>query len=124
MTGQVLCAVADLADGSGRGFVFGAGTDRRAVFVIRRGSDVYAYENSCPHVGTPLDWVPDQFLDPDGSHILCGTHGALFRIEDGHCVSGPCAGDALRPVTVRVTDGRIVMLAPSNPSAEQDTQAG
>ncbi len=112
MAEHVLCVAADIPDGSGRGFVFGTGTGRRAVFVIRRGPDVYAYENSCPHVGTPLDWIPDQFLDRDGSHILCSTHGALFRIEDGHCVSGPCAGDALKPVAVRVTDGQIVMMVP------------
>ncbi len=111
MAEHVLCAAADVPDGSGRGFVFGTGTGRRAVFVIRRGPDVYAYENSCPHVGTPLDWIPDQFLDRDGSHILCSTHGALFRIEDGHCVSGPCAGDTLKPVAIRVTGGQIVMVA-------------
>ncbi|MDJ0949893.1 MAG: Rieske (2Fe-2S) protein [Alphaproteobacteria bacterium] len=107
--GYPLCALAEIPDGGGRGFVFGGGTERRAIFVVRRGDRVFAYENSCPHVGTPLDWVPDQFLDRDGAHILCSTHGALFRIEDGYCLSGPCAGDRLSQVAVAVRDGMVVM---------------
>jgi nitrite reductase/ring-hydroxylating ferredoxin subunit len=101
----LLCRLADIPDGGGpngegRGFWFGADTARFGVFLIRRGGDIYAYENSCPHRGTPLDWRPDRFLDRDGSHILCATHGALFRIADGFCLSGPCAGAALRRVAV------------------------
>ena len=44
------------------------------------------YVNSCPHLGSPLDWVPNRFLSADGRHVLCATHGALFRIEDGKVV--------------------------------------
>ena len=69
---------------------------------IRQGDQVYAYVNSCPHVGTPLDMWPGRFLTRDGEYILCATHGALFRIEDGHCVAGPCVGRGLTPVETRV----------------------
>ena len=34
--------------------------------------------------------------------ILCATHGALFRIEDGHCLSGPCVGESLTPLPVSI----------------------
>lgn len=109
-TGPRLCALKEIPDGQGRGFVFGEGTARRAVFVIRRGERLFAYENSCPHVGSPLDWVPDRFLDRDGRHILCSTHGALFRIEDGYCLAGPCAGDSLKPVALAVIAGDIFLV--------------
>lgn len=69
---------------------------------IRQGDQVYAYVNSCPHVGTPLDMWPGRFLTRDGEYILCATHGALFRIEDGHCVAGPCAGRGLTPLETRI----------------------
>jgi len=34
--------------------------------------------------------------------IQCATHGALFRIRDGYCVAGPCAGQGLIPLEVKV----------------------
>jgi len=82
-----------------------------SLFVVRRDNEVKGYINSCPHTGVPLEWVPDQFLDADGSFIECATHGALFTIEDGKCVSGPCAGDSLRPVRLAVEDDVIYWLA-------------
>ncbi len=63
--------------------------------------------NSCPHIGTPLDWLPDRFLSHDGSRIVCATHGAEFRIADGECVLGPCFGQRLEPVTIQIEDGTI-----------------
>jgi nitrite reductase/ring-hydroxylating ferredoxin subunit len=36
-------------------------------------------------------------------------HGALFEIESGVCVSGPCAGKALRALPVRVAQGYVVL---------------
>ena len=62
----------------------------------------------CPHVGSPLDWAPDRFIAFDGFHLLCGTHGALFRPEDGYCVSGPCAGASLERVMVRLIEDEVV----------------
>ena len=80
--------------------------------LIVHGDDgvVRVFQNSCPHRGTPLDWLPDRFLDRGGRHILCATHGALFRIEDGFCLSGPCAGARLRRVAI--TPGVVGASAP------------
>ena len=44
---------------------------------------------------------PDQFLDPSNSLIQCATHGALFLIENGECVAGPCAGQSLTAIECR-----------------------
>ncbi len=102
---SVLCALADIADPGGKGFVL---EDGRRIFVIRRGGSVHGYVNSCPHQGVPLDWRPDVFLSVDKSVIQCSTHGAQFRIQDGQCLAGPCAGSALRPVAVAVAGGMVV----------------
>ena len=36
-------------------------------------------------------------------------HGALFEIDTGRCVAGPCTGQSLKPVNVYV-DGGVVVL--------------
>jgi nitrite reductase/ring-hydroxylating ferredoxin subunit len=106
---RFLCRLAELQDGAGKGFWFGSDVNRYGVFVLRRGDSVLAYENSCPHRGTPLDWQKDRFLDVTGRLILCATHGALFRIADGFCVSGPCAGARLTGVPIACRDGAIYL---------------
>lgn len=95
---RFLCLSNDIADGEGKGFVFGSGPTRHAIFLVRKGGEILAYANSCPHRGTPLDWRPNQFLSLDKRYILCATHGALFRFEDGYCFSGPCAGSRLESI--------------------------
>lgn len=108
----MLCRLDDLADRSGKGFGFGAGGERFEMFVVRRGDRVFGYVNVCPHARTPLDWTPDRFLTRDRENLLCATHGARFRIEDGFCVAGPCPGASLTPVPVAVEDGNVVVAGP------------
>jgi nitrite reductase/ring-hydroxylating ferredoxin subunit len=114
---MILCALTDLPAGTARGFCVGGPAGGRAIVVVRsRGGSVYGYENRCPHTGVNLDWVPDRFMDADGLQMQCATHGALFRIEDGHCLHGPCAGRGLTPVPVRIEAGQIVLEAPHGTS--------
>jgi len=102
-----LCRLDDIPEPGSRGFRIRSGSETRALFVVRQGGRVFAYENSCPHTGSPLDWVPDRFLDLEKRHILCATHGALFRIEDGYCLAGPCAGKSLKSVSITVKSGCV-----------------
>jgi len=106
----ILCADSAIGEGEGRGFVFGSGTGREAIFVIRWNGVLYGYRNSCPHVGTPLDWPENRFFDASGRYLMCGTHGAVFRPEDGFCIEGPCAGRALAQVDIRVESGAIYWI--------------
>jgi len=103
----VLCRLDHLPDPGGRAFSV---EGRRPFFVVRRGGEAFGYLNRCPHAGTPLDWNPGTFLSWDKTEIQCSTHGAAFRIEDGLCIYGPCAGRSLQAVAVRVEDG-VVRLA-------------
>jgi nitrite reductase/ring-hydroxylating ferredoxin subunit len=89
---QFLCASAQLSEGQSLGFNLA----EHKLFVVRRDGQVYAYQNRCPHRGIPLEWQADQFLDHSHSLIQCATHGALFLIESGECVAGPCAGQSLQ----------------------------
>ena len=108
---RALCRAADIADGESRGFPPLAGAFT-GLFAIRRGGLVFVYVNSCPHVGLPLDPVPDRFLDAKKTVIVCSAHGARFNIEDGECISGPCYGESLEAVEARVdADGWIIVAA-------------
>ena len=114
---RVLFPLREIADPGARAFTRGGGDWPLRGFVVRRGDEVRAYVNHCPHAGFPLNWQPDRFLAPGGTLILCVMHGALFEIESGLCVSGPCAGQRLRPIAVRVEMG-CVMLADDVPLEE------
>ena len=106
MAEHMLCRLDEIDDGGSAGFEI----DRTLILAVRRGDAVHAYVNSCPHVGTPLDMWPGRFLTKDGKYILCATHGALFEIEDGKCVAGPCVGQGLTPVETRLRDGLVKVL--------------
>lgn len=109
---RVLCRSGDIAEAAGKGFVLGEGRRRREVFVVRKEGRIFGYVNSCPHAGTPLDWMPDRFFTNDGRFLICATHGALFEVEDGMCLRGPCRGLALDPVAVAEESGEIWLLEP------------
>jgi len=106
----LLCRLEEIEDGTARGFVFGSGTGRREIFVYRRGEMVLGYDNACPHQGTPLNFLPDRFLDCEGRHFHCTTHGAQFRIESGFCILGPPRGKSLRAIALRLADGAVWWL--------------
>jgi len=77
------------------------------MFIVKVQGRLYAYVNSCPHTGVPLNWLPDQFLDYSGELIQCALHGALFRPQDGFCLHGPCQGQFLGSLPVTVRDRQI-----------------
>ncbi|OZG70047.1 ferredoxin [Hahella sp. CCB-MM4] len=90
----------------------GINLDQHNLFVIHHQGRYYAYLNQCPHLGIELEWMPDQFLDHARQFIHCATHGALFLIKTGKCISGPCQGQSLQPVTVEEDGDQIKFLLP------------
>ncbi len=87
-----LCAISDIPEPGSKGF---SSTPKGPVFAVRFDGQVFVYGNTCPHLGVNLEWQEDQFLDSEQRMIQCCMHGALFRIEDGACLSGPCVGESL-----------------------------
>lgn len=112
--GTPLCALDEIDDPGAKGLTLGTAASHLDIFLVRKDGAVYAYLNLCPHAATRLDNWPDRFLTQDERHILCGNHAALFRIEDGFCTSGPCAGKSLERVPVEVRDG-VVRIAENSP---------
>jgi nitrite reductase/ring-hydroxylating ferredoxin subunit len=109
-----ICRVDEVPAATGMGFSIaatgpGPGLD---VLIVRRGGQCFVYENRCPHRGLNLDWHPGRFLDPDGAFIQCANHDARFRIEDGQCVAGPCAGARLRALATTIDGDGYVVIGP------------
>ena len=109
-----LCTLDDLADPGARGFVSGTAQNPLPGFVVRKGAEVFAYVNICPHAGRPLNWKPDAFLTRDNSTIMCSAHGALFEITTGLCVAGPCLGRSLHTIDTRIDSG-VVQVRSARP---------
>ncbi len=83
--------------------------DAETLVLYRDGDQVRAWLNVCPHAGRALDWAPGQFLKSREGHLVCAVHGASFELDGGLCVAGPCKGDSLRAVPVRVQDGKVLL---------------
>ena len=109
MSLERICAVSELANPGTFEFNWGDGDWPLSLFLVRRGDDVFGYVNRCPHAGHELNLMPNEFLTADGELILCRSHGARFRAEDGFCVLGPCPGASLHTFAVAVADGDVVV---------------
>ena len=106
---RALCRLDDIPEPGAKGLSLAAGDAVQDIFLVRAQGRVYGYANSCPHIGTPLEFLPDRFLTRDNRQILCSTHGARFEIATGFCVAGPCRGRSLRQLPVKVENGLILL---------------
>jgi nitrite reductase/ring-hydroxylating ferredoxin subunit len=93
----------DIPEGGSRGFDL----QGERYFAVKKFGKIYAYKNACPHIGVGLEWVENQFLDSSCSMIQCANHGALFVIETGQCVAGPCSGQKLEPLPLHILDDML-----------------
>ncbi|HEY7885495.1 MAG TPA: Rieske 2Fe-2S domain-containing protein [Cellvibrionaceae bacterium] len=109
-----LCQWEDVAEGSCRGFRLQAEASSLNLLAVKKQGVLYVYENLCPHAWIPLEWVEHQFLNADNSLIQCANHGALFTIEQGRCIAGPCAGQALTAIATERQQQAVYALLPAN----------
>lgn len=100
---RALCSIHDIPEGGAVGI-----DDERLIAFKRRGR-VYLYRNVCPHQGTPLNWMPNQFMDAERRLLQCSTHDARFEPESGLCVSGPCLNQSLEAVAFELRRSDIVV---------------
>jgi len=101
---MLLCTFDDLPDSGARAFpVLG-----RSALVVKLADDrVSVFINRCPHLGIPLQWQEDRFLDSEGVFVQCATHGALFEKASGLCIQGPCRGEHLWALTHDIRGNEI-----------------
>lgn len=109
-----LCPADEVGEGCTRGFdPADSGSD--SLFVMRWQGTLRAWRNACPHVdGAPMAWRRDAYLNAQGTHIACHAHGALFDPVSGACVQGPCRGQRLQGLALRVdAQGWLQVDAPA-----------
>lgn len=109
---RMVARVEEMDEGSVRKFWIICQKYRVDAFLVNEDGNFHAYVNRCRHMPTPLDFIRDQFLSEDGKYLMCYTHGALYEFATGLCVSGPCKGEALYSLPVRVDRGEILVGCP------------
>ncbi len=108
-----VCALNEIRAGQVQVVALPRGEDKRpreALVLLGADGEPRAYLNRCRHLPIPLDSGSRQFLTHDGEHLLCGTHGALYRRDDGVCVAGPCLHLALEKLTILEENGVLFLL--------------
>ncbi|BCH66639.1 hypothetical protein RvVAT039_38550 [Agrobacterium vitis] len=109
---QFLCRQDAVGEGEAKGFGPLEGF-RRKIIVIRRDGKLHAWLDACPHYssGTPMAWKTDAYFNGEKTHLACNSHGALFDLETGECVLGPCLGQGLTRVDIAVgEEGEVFAL--------------
>lgn len=108
--GTRIARLSDLPDHGGLSVALENGDHRLSLLIQRFEGRVEVFENRCPHAGTPLNLFDDRFLDHKGTRLICRTHGALFDPRTGKCTRGPCKGQYLRPVAVKLVADDIIAV--------------
>ncbi|MEE3000664.1 MAG: Rieske 2Fe-2S domain-containing protein [Pseudomonadota bacterium] len=102
-----ICNLDDVKDGNSLGLSATINGITKKLIVLKDKNNVFVYVNSCPHIGTPLDLRPGQFLSHDKKNIICSTHGALFQTNTGLCIFGPCKGQYLEGIPICIKNDKI-----------------
>jgi len=105
---HALCALSDIGE-RGSEISIETETGPQWLMVFFREGRLTAWRNVCPHQGRALNWAPNEFLFSPEGLLVCSHHGASFELEDGQCVAGPCKGDRLTAVDVRLEDGWVYL---------------
>jgi len=113
-TGQWIpvCRMPDIPRRSSRRFTLGTGRHSLEIILIRKYTRVFAYRNCCPHQAISLDLGSEDVLTDDKRYIMCVNHAAVFDIENGQCLAGPCLGECLEPLKTKVEQERIYVRMP------------
>ena len=91
--------------------------------VVHWQGKVFAYANSCAHLGHALNLEPNKFFNSTNDQLICSSHGAVFEPDTGVCISGPCSGKRLISLDCRVTGKDIYVRAPESQRELDDLRA-
>ncbi|MBD8491037.1 Rieske 2Fe-2S domain-containing protein [Echinicola sp. CAU 1574] len=73
--------------------------------VVRKGEEVYAFEQLCPHRGAPLK---DGHINGYGE-VICALHSYRFDMKTGQLKSGGSCGD-LEVYQTHLTDSGLEIM--------------
>jgi nitrite reductase/ring-hydroxylating ferredoxin subunit len=107
-----LCAVTDVS--AGRATLTRLSQTLSVILLRLQDGTLTAYRNACPHMGIELDWDPARLLTKDARHLKCTGHHALFDVQTGTCVKGPCQGEILTRLKIQESNGEV-FLDPAAP---------
>lgn len=111
---------ASLPVGQARAFTWPGDSRAGGGFVVQHASGLVAFRNACPHWGVDLDMGLGGFYDPAIDRVYCRTHGALFVLPSGLCDVGPCVGESLEPLPLRVDGADVWVTVPDPPRDASD----
>lgn len=106
--GTVLCKLDDLKNNKCVELTYREGDKLFLGFICRHEGVVRAYENNCPHTGSPLNMVEAQFFSNDLTQLQCRTHDARFNPKNGRCTQGPCLDQWLTQLLITIDGDRIL----------------
>ena len=74
----------------------------RQIALFNMEGEIYALDNACPHMGTPLGEGEIE----DGV-VTCPLHGWQFEVKTGSCIN--CPGDDATSLAIEVRDDIIYL---------------
>lgn len=116
-----LATVEEMTEGRSVKFHFKRGRKKIEGFLACYQGQVVAFENECRHLPVSLDYGLGRFFTRDGRYFICQTHSALYDPTSGLCVEGPCAGQKLKPIPLKIKDGLIFLDYKRMPSSTKRT---
>ncbi len=101
----------ELAEGETKVLAYDGKPPFRSIVLLKIEKEHRAYWNICQHVSIPLDGGLGSLPLVKGE-LVCITHGARYRPQDGMCVKGPCKDKALVPLEIELQQGRVFVNIP------------
>ncbi|MEZ5996994.1 MAG: Rieske 2Fe-2S domain-containing protein [Hyphomonadaceae bacterium] len=106
-SGLLLARLDELPDPCAQAVSFEHEGARFSLIVARHGGRVTVFRNRCPHAGYPLQRADGRILVQEGRYMVCGAHGASFRLQDGACAGGPCNGERLERIAIAIRENAV-----------------
>lgn len=103
----MICNIDDIKDNGASVYKLNNSNIDYEIIIVRKNFKIHGFKNLCPHANLPLNLNSLEVLSRDKKHLICKNHAALFDIDSGVCVSGPCIGKGLELVNLKIKDEKI-----------------